>query len=762
MNDKYVEKLKDLIRAVAEGASHDVRVFHYSDPKDFKALWGLNDKDGDEALADRLSKWGCQPDGPGATIVVVWDGSPDDDPHQLSVGEFVTPYDWAKIASHCIYSESDLEDCQLRFLILDARPKPDCGRAADSCATPWIQGYLGVARTESTAKLRDAAEKNRGRESMFALVRHWWRARGRESMFALVRHWWHRGRENTFPLIRHRCPMGDFSVLLEDIADPRRVLTTRHQDHGSGGLRSIEDMMERWRMNLQHEKNRHSAANLIGPVLLSAALPQNTANQIQRPITHASVARRALVVAMKQVGLWPATASAPGGQYQGFLRSKEMHGLCQDDIFDRLRKIRFCLVDDKFDLGYDRFLAPVVLGHNFKSGVAGNARKFSNAYGHSLLCERTIDGLLAYLLKHHSAGGRPIENWHEPRIFDYADVLLLDLRLWSNRGERQEVLGKIVKATDKMLGGTPADQVDPDLATALEAARSVVGKGGTRGFDFASLALLPLLLTCIDRTLPIIVFSSTQQRRVTDLFRGKPNIFTGFAKPLAGRAADDALRQLVQSLCDAVMLHELRAAWSKATRLQPVQKTFDYELFPAGGHCQQTVNFGANTTAVEVRARIGQLFAWCIDDRLPFWEIDKPWDLLEELAMRRMPPGWTLVGFDNDCGLMSRAARALKLNRNARVHGKLYSRGFESIHRHRQVLALQLLFLIEYLNPPPNRGHAVAAPALGVEPARREVAKYIVWNLIRELQGQGGIGGWQLAPLSVDVLRATSRMWNAL
>ena len=734
--------MKNQIEALAGRESgYPVHVFLYSDADDFKALWGLDADGEDAALADRLCGWGCpecwkgwQPDVPGATLAVVWDGSmPDRDPAQLDAGEFTSPYDWAQFASHCIYTNERLKHCRLRMLILDIRGdrKPETGvdpLNADHNALPWVQDYVPIGRAAAVDDLRKLAESDQ-----FARVRQ------------------------VLPLAAR-----NHEVFLEDLMDPRRVLTTNDvADIRVQRRAAIKDLMVPWQNNLEKRENRHSVANLIGPVLLSAVLPRETAKHLQSLITGVSLGRRALVVALKQVGLMPLPKSPFSMQrYPGFIeKRRSMVKLCQHDIFRRLRQIRFRLVDDQIDLGYDHFLASVVLGHDYECHeIRGDVSKFSND-NHSLVCEPTIDGLLDDLLKHR--GGGPIKNLDEPRIFDKADVLLLDLRLWPTDGKRQDVLEKLVSATEQMLGTTLPRNVDKDLATALEVARSAVSER-REGFDYAYLALLPLLLTCFDRTLPIIIFSSTQQRRVAELLGGRPNIFVCFAKPMSGTAADNTLGQLVQSLCLAVNLHELRAVWSRAAGLQPESKEFDYEDDWTETDGTRTVDFGAEKNAVEVRTRIGQMFTWCIDDRPLFPEIDKPWDLLEEFAQRPpMHPNARLSGFDKDCDFRSRVARALKVNRNARVHGKLESRRFDSTHRRRQVLALQLLFLIEYLGPPPDQGrHSVEMPTIGPRPNRNQVAEYIVWNLIREVSA-GGLG-WRLAPLSEDVLEATSRIWHAL
>jgi hypothetical protein len=93
---------------------------------------------------------------------------------------------------------------------------------------------------------------------------------------------------------------------------------------------------------------------------------------------------------------------------------------------------------------------------------------------------------------------------------------------------------------------------------------------GDCGCHHKDLAVLPLILSVLDPGLPIILFSSTQHRSVTQAVRDYPSIITDFAKPyLGGEDRDSADPQLVMAdlswaTLQAFVMIEIRKVWLEA------------------------------------------------------------------------------------------------------------------------------------------------------------------------------------------------------
>lgn len=697
-----VHTLRRQIGRIAKGMGHMTHVFQYSRRDDFKALWGIGsavsgagdtavDGVARESLASTLHGLGYaeplpreaaphvtgQRERRGATIVIIWDGMPDDDdPHQLSVQSFVTPYDWARIASHCIYGEESLEHCRLRFLILDLRPAP--GRSehgplwGEHGAVPWIQDYLAKGNGEATSKLRRMVHDLRGSEGMFAKVRQ------------------------SHPIVAR-----DWGILLEDVANPDRVRTTRAPDDDLGGVGGIEALLRQWKRRVRAEENRHSAANLIGPMVMAEALPPHAGARARQAVEGASLSRRALVVALRQLRMMPRNdvRSLVG------IASRGPEDGVPHDLFDRRRRLTFHLVDDHCHLGYGHCLATLMFGSGYQK-EEGRPFVFRGG-GHKLVCEATPDGILRYLCDTFPS----ISDWQQPRVFGLCDVLLLDLRLWppGDSGTCRNVLAKAVNATNTVFGCTETNkqmqEVAPGLATAFSAAQSVVLDDGNLRGRYEALALLPLLLSAVDRTLPIIVFSSTRQRKVTELMEDTPNIIRSFIKPSIGGVAEkDVMTDLSDALSTALEVHELRVVWRRIARLEA--KAMMWEALDSAQRFLGTASVGFHERNRELRATIGELFEGSLYGESRLEEIGKPWMLLEKMVrshFRNSPftvrPTKPRLKGPNAVRARRRASAAtsLKRNRNAQVHGEFSDDLFGNERLTSRVLCLQLLFLVNLL-----------------------------------------------------------------
>jgi len=237
------------------------------------------------------------------------------------------------------------------------------------------------------------------------------------------------------------------------------------------------------------------------------------------------------------------------------------------------------LVDDHFDLGYEDVLKFLHCNHEY-------CKK------HCLKCSNNVDEIYKCLEKYKELQEKykELQNeyvkkntkkqdndsalqkqwrqkwWKQPRrrFEGECDVLFLDLRFWDNDAGRQKIMEKLVEyAKDLHVQECP----DEDIQVALKAAEQAASKK-ERGFPLEALTLLPLLLSQLDRTLPIILFSSSHQRAVSETLRNRRNIITSFAKPMiSGYGEKIPMKRSIYNLAHAVNkaldLHEARIVWER-------------------------------------------------------------------------------------------------------------------------------------------------------------------------------------------------------
>lgn len=116
-------------------------------------------------------------------------------------------------------------------------------------------------------------------------------------------------------------------------------------------------------------------------------------------------------------------------------------------------------------------------------------------------------------------------------------VLILDLRLFTAHGGQDEraFYQDLVALAERLTRPPHLDDKQwQSLTTDAAQVKSLLAAGGPVSEDFRAITLLPRLLSALDSTLPIVLFSSTHKRTLIDPLRAYPNIVTGFVKPVFG------------------------------------------------------------------------------------------------------------------------------------------------------------------------------------------------------------------------------------
>ena len=171
------------------------------------------------------------------------------------------------------------------------------------------------------------------------------------------------------------------------------------------------------------------------------------------------------------------------------------------------------------------------------------------------------------------------------------------------------LLKKIVNVAKKLLGCIGPEVVSSEFARAFEAAERATCDPSKLPPE--ALTLLPLLLSHVDRTLPIVLFTSSHQRVVSEMLQHCPNVITSFAKPLVsgyGEAISpaDSVRDLEDAIKKAIELHEVRIAWKRVCELVPKNAVF--QLAPTSVN----VNVNYHGRSAELRLLLAELFETCV------------------------------------------------------------------------------------------------------------------------------------------------------
>ncbi len=511
--------------------------------EDFSRLWSLDGRDarsivgwalngGDEALR---------------TLVLVWDGMPSQK-GTINVADFVLPFDWAFALSTTVIKEcraheaggvnGKLELPNLRVLILDLSSEKHVEAFSSNSlpafghAMPWIQMYRPI----QSDRLELAA--------LFS---------GSNDHYAIS-------------LLRTAITAGALGVkaLLEDVRNPDRLLSLREAFIERDRSKDIEALTSLYKSSMLGARTRHDVGNLLAPLLLVEALPQNQ----RRPVKKALMEKYPLRTALKNL----ASIIGLDGNASGLPSTSSNIGIIQKlqdagDVFERRNNVSFLLIDDQFSLGYQHLLASVLFGEQYHPGIgSGTTDKWRVQIAElgELNCHSSADQLLTIL-----EGLRVVEDWNAPRLLQtHYHILILDLRLWTNQANRGRFFERVLKLCEALL----AENID-DLRfkNALRRAKAIVSDRDLDQSELEALALFPLLISHIDPSLPIILFSSTQQRAVLDLVSHRPSIITGFAKPIfSGYGEEENLSGPLANLEDAITKgiyqHESRKIWEEIVK----------------------------------------------------------------------------------------------------------------------------------------------------------------------------------------------------
>jgi len=627
-------------------------VFSYL--RDFEFLWGLHRDGGlketvEKVIATNVSE---------LTLIVVWDGMPQGDDSPMNIGGYVTPYDWAVMFSFWLFKSATKSQKKphVRIFILDLKSQEystDFGIKTLNVLHsqfPWIQIYRPVGREALMIAAVDVAEAH----------------------------------------VRAALPVGclGFDNFVSDMQDLSRTLSTFHDDDDVKRLDYLETAIQLWTTNLIKPGDRHTVANLIGPLILANGFSiKKQRDRIIKAITKGSPIRNALAQLAYATGL----ASPVTGQKNGRVEI-EILQVEKPGKLGRRNNLKFILIDDQYASGFHHILASLIFGSDYNPDRAPPdadtwACGLPNCDG--IKCYNQATALLEILIESPA-----ITDWDIPRkliLPDNGDILLLDLRLWLEDSQKKVFLNTLRATCDQLDVKNGLCEKDASFKTAYGAAFANGAQNET-----AALVLLPLLLSHYDPSLPIVLFSSTHQRAVIEMVAHRPNIITDFSKPLLGNQlqiteAENLLENLRGALEKAIKLHEARIIWERIEKLDT--KAPEFYIAGEKDGVKNTIKSTYNRLGVdaidyplspeEVRKQLGYYFQHYILRAAYYDFVSIPWEFIEggltkgldkakvKINSRdRLDVTWldgdTLIGYPKNGG-----ALLLKQLRHKKAHGDL-------------------------------------------------------------------------------------------
>lgn len=513
-----IETLRSLV-AASIGATEGVHIVRFGHATETRSLWSIFTEP-----ASRPAPW--------STVIILFDGQADSLPESKSTFRpdlWLTPWDWAVAASLQMDSIPEVEaPSSFRCLIVDLLPR-DAGRQ-------------GRTRFKSAGA--------------FAPWIRWYRPSGQDDI-------------DRQPLTH------SFDQLFRDLAHLNRLPVLLSGETTSRYLRSA------WLSQLSSVYSRHSIGNLVAPLLLQRGLKRSQGIDVDLRANeslgyfHAAMAS---FLGLGQVASYTRTK-------EEFLQRSDIQKRFENDPLGRYTAIRFVLVDDQIELGYHELLARTLFGNNCTSEPSDGAGCYASSWVqngrdvslHSFdSADRILDWIEEALLDAPEG----------PRVFaaNNVDVLFLDLRLFGVvdnvgaeiDGPESEDVDRRMKHWARLLSIAKRMRLPEAGSRAVSRAiRAVKAKGNNPDSEesLEALALLPLILSEVDPSLPIILFSSTHQSNLMGLFDQYPNVISSFRKPIitgydGGDEERGVLSRLEAAIRRALEFHEARGIWLRICKLE--------------------------------------------------------------------------------------------------------------------------------------------------------------------------------------------------
>lgn len=477
-------------------ASTPVCVVDYVE--DFEWLWDLKKS---KHLTEGFERWLADRDGKDAAVVIGWDGMPSGSTDN-NILRHVTPFDWALSISEGLLKRKPLP--RLRIMVVDGFPNGFIGQF-------YGQGIFSIEMLET---------------------------------FKASMPWLGVGTLSECENVLKNLVSGTFdsfeSLYSEGI---------RHQNQ-------VRGLNYAWQGMTASTGEGHSINNVVGPLLLLGDPVQ------ANPLVGALWRRMQLLTGLKR----------EGDDDDSFLLTKDTSWIDwrADDWKKKLErlpgrktKLKLLLLDDQWRDGWGEVICKAVGAEYTQEEIKELAPETEfrqiGLHQEQDICVKACDSA-AWLLNENG----PLANVADRRFslrMDESDnesgqeILFLDLRLFSRKpvSEEAEFIEILLERVENIQNDRPEklpwpgfneDELQEVRLWIKEAKDSQSSDLRQHPSYHKALTLLPRLISLIDLSYPIILFSSTGRREIVEKFKEYGNIFTDFDKPrLTGALTRDVVSQ---------------------------------------------------------------------------------------------------------------------------------------------------------------------------------------------------------------------------
>lgn len=509
-------------------------------------------------------------------LVIVWDGIPSGNTGKVATAPYLTPIDFAVALSLSIHDAVEDRKAAEKTLQPDEPPVP-----------PVPAEY-----PELRILILDLDSRHISSSPAVRFVKEFpWRSLMSMPWVRLFR-----------PAVAHESEWDAVNLIENLRTDPARDRVPTMKEALATSKPDLDAIRRVWASFLakpSEADDHHALANLIGPAILIG------------DATHRDDNVKALRAEMTALGL-----VAPADDKN--LPTVERPWVDLDEL-EGPERVKFLLIDDQWRQGWGEFVCKA-LGVPFDEEPGIPCASIGKKEGVIVKSSESATWIVDKIQK---LDDEKALNQRFRLVIDddpnFAEILLLDLRLFSGRPITVEAdfIARVFQIAKKYHQRNPADDLDfawpgfsdEEIARVESWLVEANKKGATNDLRNDSryheaLTLLPRVLSFVDPTLPIVIFSSTSKRRVAENVKNHANIYSRFAKlTFDGQPIKQSLELVKKTFTDAINLSVRLAASRRRTyqvlakskteeRENPLWSHAAFYIDESGGYEQELVTVG--------------------------------------------------------------------------------------------------------------------------------------------------------------------------
>jgi hypothetical protein len=279
--------------------------------------------------------------------------------------------------------------------------------------------------------------------------------------------------------------------------------------------------------------DHHDLSNLLGPLVLSRGFNESSLPN--------GLFKDKLVRALLQKIIWSGLDGGrgdPQGKWFDFSRDAAK-------IVCKKERVKIILIDDQANQGWLDIVSAAVgaVRPNADQASGEKIERFAESDVVEVFACTSYDAIMSHIETMVANGDQRFK--FNLTKENGSEILLLDLRLFFDEKKEIDYFNWALGVAKKLKCANFPDTYCDKLRTWIDKPKESKSAEWRRETEyFELLTLLPRILATIDMSLPIVIFSSTGQRQVTEALKSYGNIITVFEKPrFFGYASEDIVKE---------------------------------------------------------------------------------------------------------------------------------------------------------------------------------------------------------------------------